>query len=77
MSETSKIILATGATGKQGDAVVDALLSSPERGKFTILGLTRNPESGPAKQLEAKSPTIKVIRGDYRDYPPYSRPPVT
>jgi len=69
MSDPPKVILVTGATGRQGGAVVDALLSSPEREKFTILGLTRNPESGPAKRLEAKSPTIKVIRGDYSDIP--------
>jgi uncharacterized protein YbjT (DUF2867 family) len=69
MSEPPKVILVTGATGKQGSAVVDVLLSSPEREKFTILGLTRNPKSTQAKQFEAKSPTIKVIRGDYSDIP--------
>jgi uncharacterized protein YbjT (DUF2867 family) len=68
MSEP-KVILVTGATGSQGGAVVDALLASPERSQFTILGLTRNPESEPAKKLAAKSPAIKIIKGDYADIP--------
>ena len=58
----SRTILVTGATGKQGGAVVDALLALQTT--FEILALTRNPSSESGKALAAKYPTIKVVGGD-------------
>ena len=40
-----------GATGKQGGAVIDALL---RRNDYPVRALTRNPESEAAKGLEAR-----------------------
>ena len=64
----SKTLLITGATGKQGGAVVNALIASASTPPLTILALTRNPESAAAKTLVAKSPTVKLITGDL-DHP--------
>ena len=62
-----KVLLVTGATGKQGGAVIDNLLLSPRKEEFTILGVTRNKDSPGAKKLEAKSPLIKIVQGDFQD----------
>lgn len=64
----SRALLITGATGKQGGSVIDALLSrrSPD---FTILALTRDAQSASAKRLSAKSPSIKLLEGDLNDVP--------
>jgi uncharacterized protein YbjT (DUF2867 family) len=60
--------LVIGATGKQGGAVIEALLASPASTDITIFALTRNPESGSAKALISKAPEkIKLIRGDLND----------
>lgn len=64
-----KPVLVLGATGKQGKGVVNALLASKARDAFTILALTRSPESASAKALAAKSPTIKLIKGNVDDVP--------
>ncbi|KAF2395738.1 nucleoside-diphosphate-sugar epimerase family protein [Trichodelitschia bisporula] len=60
----SKVALITGATGKQGGAVVSALLGAKAPG-YTILGLTRNPESASAQKLVAKG--VKLVKGDMSD----------
>jgi len=60
----AKTILITGATGKQGGAVIEALLSAPNASEISILALTRNPESGAAKALTAKSEHIKLVKGN-------------
>lgn len=58
-------ILITGATGKQGGAVIDALLSAPDISDISIFALTRNPESGGSKSLVAKAPErITLIKGN-------------
>ncbi|GFG12543.1 nmrA-like family domain-containing protein 1 [Aspergillus udagawae] len=57
-----KSILVTGATGKQGGAVVNALLA--EDADIEILAVTRNPQSSGAKKLADKSPKIKLVQGD-------------
>ncbi|KAL3418674.1 NmrA-like family domain-containing protein 1-like protein 4 [Phlyctema vagabunda] len=67
-SMSTKTILITGATGKQGSAVIEQLLASPESRGLTIFAITRNVDSGSAKKLAAKSPdTIKLIQGDLDD----------
>jgi len=63
----SKVVLITGATGKQGGAVIDALLASSEVSSFTILAVTRNAESGSAKKLVEKG--CKIVQGDLHDVP--------
>jgi len=60
----SQGLLITGATGKQGGAVVDALLASPRISDYTILAVTRNPESAGAQKLATKSANIKLVKGD-------------
>jgi len=64
----SKPILVTGATGKQGGAVIDALLASPSAKDFTILAVTRNPESESAKKLVERG--VKIVKGDLNDIEP-------
>lgn len=60
-------ILVTGATGQQGGAVVDNLLEPAS--DFSILAVTRDPESASAKRLAAKSPTIKLVKGNLDNVP--------
>ena len=59
----AKNILVTGATGKQGGAVVSALLASPSAANFVIYAVTRNPTSAAAISLASK-PNVKVIEGN-------------
>ena len=58
---TAETILVGGATGRQGNAVVDELLM---RG-YKVRGLTRNLESKRAQRVTAKG--IELVRGDYGD----------
>ncbi|KAF2007341.1 NmrA-like family protein [Amniculicola lignicola CBS 123094] len=58
-------ILITGATGKQGGAVISALLAN--NANFTLLAVTRNPNSASAQRLAARSPLIKLIKGNLND----------
>ncbi|KAI8626089.1 NAD(P)-binding protein [Xylariaceae sp. FL1651] len=62
------VILVTGATGKQGGAVVNALLKQNFE-DFTILALTRNVSGSKAQNLAAKSESIKLVQGDLNDVP--------
>jgi uncharacterized protein YbjT (DUF2867 family) len=60
--------LIVGATGKQGGAVIDALLALPGSRDLNILAITRNPDSPSAKALLQKAPDIiKVIKGELSD----------
>jgi len=61
----TKPILVTGATGKQGGAVVKALLDSPNAKDFTILAVSRNPESASAKKLVERG--VQIVQGDLND----------
>ncbi|KAK4208961.1 putative negative transcriptional regulator [Rhypophila decipiens] len=77
----SKALLITGATGKQGGSVIDALLSqasstssqtNPQ--KFTILAVTRDPSSPASQRLLRKSNpekgvAIKLVKGNLDDIP--------
>jgi len=58
-------ILVVGATGKQGGAIIDALLSQSKTHNhpIRILALTRNPSSPSAQHLAA-NPLIELIQGD-------------
>lgn len=54
-------ILITGATGKQGKALIESL-QSPEQ-EFEVLALTRNVSSPSAAALKAFS-NVRVVEGD-------------
>jgi uncharacterized protein YbjT (DUF2867 family) len=56
----SRTLLIAGATGKQGGATIQALLSSD----FEILALTRDASSPSAQKLAALSPRVKLVQGD-------------
>jgi uncharacterized protein YbjT (DUF2867 family) len=59
---SARAVLITGATGKQGGSVVDALLRS--KAPYEILALTRDAQSSPSKKLLQKSPNIKLVIGN-------------
>ncbi|KAJ3955614.1 hypothetical protein N0V92_007856 [Colletotrichum tropicale] len=59
----SRALLITGATGKQGGAVINALLAR-QPSDFLLLAVTRNAQSASAKSLAAKSKNIKLVEGD-------------
>ncbi|KAF2621121.1 NAD(P)-binding protein [Macroventuria anomochaeta] len=58
----SKALLITGATGKQGGSVINALLKA--NADLEILALTRDAQSASAQKLQSRSPKIKLITGD-------------
>ncbi len=58
----SKAVLITGATGKQGGSVINALLKA--NADFEILALTRDTQSQTAQRLIQKSPKIKLVSGN-------------
>jgi uncharacterized protein YbjT (DUF2867 family) len=61
-------ILVTGATGKQGGAVINALIASPPPYDYEILALTRK-ASSPAAQKLASNLKVSLIEGDLNDCP--------
>lgn len=66
---TPKTILVTGATGKQGSAVIDALLAAnayDDKPLFTILAVTRDRTSRSSQAL-AQKPHVSIIEGDLAD----------
>ncbi len=60
-SDQDKIILVTGATGRQGGVVARELL---ERG-YVVRGLTRNTESDRAKSMSELG--VEMVQGDFDD----------
>ncbi|KAE8449272.1 hypothetical protein EG329_008439 [Mollisiaceae sp. DMI_Dod_QoI] len=61
-------VLVTGATGKQGGAVINALLASNNSKDIKIYALTRNIDSPAAKALVLKAPEqIQLLAGDLKD----------
>ncbi|KAK2012052.1 NmrA-like family protein [Colletotrichum eremochloae] len=71
MASTRKVLV-LGATGKQGAAVVDALLELPASSPpLEILALTRNPESAKVQSLidsaKAKGVAVTPVQGDLKD----------
>jgi uncharacterized protein YbjT (DUF2867 family) len=61
----TKSIIVSGSTGRQGGAVVDALLSG-EFGEFDVYGLTRDADSDSARTLERRGVTL--VEGDMTDF---------
>lgn len=60
-----RTIIVTGATGRQGGSVVNALVGND----FEILAVTRNASSLSATKLASLSAKIKVLEGDLDDVP--------
>jgi uncharacterized protein YbjT (DUF2867 family) len=61
VSNADKIILITGATGRQGGAVIRHMLPKG----WKLRALTRNPDSGVAQELARRG--IELVRGDLED----------
>lgn len=65
MASDRRAIVVTGATGKQGGALIEALLAKPSQ-PFNIYAVTRNKESNSAKSLASK-PNVHVVEGHFDD----------
>ncbi|KAJ7802051.1 NAD(P)-binding protein [Mycena olivaceomarginata] len=68
MSNTQKLILVIGATGAQGQAVVDALLAPDNQGNpspYTVRALTRDSASKHALELAARGG--ECVKGSFED----------
>jgi len=63
---TTRKILVTGATGKQGGAVIKALVDNPPPFDYEILAVTRKTTSNGAKALVSK-PKVTLVQGDLND----------
>lgn len=59
-------ILVTGATGKQGGALINALVESPPNPPFHLVALTRQAKAAKAQAL-AQKPNVSVLEGDLDD----------
>ncbi|KAM5343766.1 hypothetical protein ACJ41O_012303 [Fusarium nematophilum] len=64
----SRALLITGATGKQGRAVINALVAK-QPSDFLLLAVTRNAQSPSAQRLASKSPNIKLVEGSLDSLP--------
>ena len=63
-----KTLLVTGATGKQGRAVIDTILSSASSPPFNIIALTRKATSSAATALTKRYPSkVRLLEGDLSD----------
>jgi uncharacterized protein YbjT (DUF2867 family) len=64
----SQAVLITGATGKQGGALISALFSLRDSPFRTQFALTRDPDSPAAKALVAKyASTVSTVKGNLDD----------
>ncbi|GLI82211.1 hypothetical protein PoHVEF18_010620 [Penicillium ochrochloron] len=63
MSDPRKVVLVTGATGRQGGAIIQNLLSAPDMAGFNIIAVTRDVASPRALKLGANF-NVSVIDGD-------------
>jgi uncharacterized protein YbjT (DUF2867 family) len=67
---STKAILITGATGKQGGAVLKQLATHPSSTQYTLLAVTRNTLSPSIARLKEKYDGIVVpVQGDLNDVP--------
>ncbi|CAI7639864.1 unnamed protein product [Penicillium glandicola] len=63
MSDSRKTLLITGATGRQGGALIQSLLSIPDMAGFNIIAVTRDITSSRALKLGANF-NVSVVDGD-------------
>ena len=61
MSHANRTILVTGATGKQGGALIHELAGTG----FALRAMTRHPDGDAARALRAKG--VEIVRGDLDD----------
>jgi uncharacterized protein YbjT (DUF2867 family) len=66
---TTKAVLITGATGKQGGAILKQLATHPSSSQFTLLAVTRNTASASAKKITERYPDALLVQGDLNDAP--------
>lgn len=66
---TTKAILITGATGKQGGAILKQLATHPSSPQFTLLAVTRNATSASARKISERYPDALLVQGDLNDAP--------
>jgi uncharacterized protein YbjT (DUF2867 family) len=66
---STKAILVTGATGKQGGSVLTQLATHPSSSQYTLLAVTRKASSPSALKLTEKYPNVKIVEGDLNDVP--------
>lgn len=64
MSVSRARLIVTGATGKQGGALIEALVAQTSSQPFDIYAVTRNTSSNGARALASK-PNVTVIEGDF------------
>lgn len=64
MANESRRIVVSGATGKQGGSLIEALLATPAQ-PFEIYAITRNKTSKAAIAL-SKKPKVTVVEGDFK-----------
>lgn len=62
---STRSLLVTGATGKQGGALISALLA--HNNSFDIYALTRNKASASAQRLASKSKSINLVQGSFTE----------
>jgi hypothetical protein len=70
-----KPILVIGATGAQGQAVIDALLAPDAEGRsslYTIRAFTRDPTTAFSQEL-AKRDGVEVMQGSFMDFESVAR----
>lgn len=63
MATSRKTLLISGATGKQGGALIEHILASPQGTSFNILAVTRDITSTKAQKL-ASLENVSIIEGD-------------
>jgi len=68
MSTPQKTVLITGATGKQGGALLTHLRALPDASSYKLLAVTRNSAGHQARRLAAL-PGVTVLQGDFADVP--------
>lgn len=66
---TAKPILITGATGKQGGAVLEQLASHQSSTEFVLCAVTRNTTSAAAQKIRQRFPDVLLVQGDLNDVP--------
>lgn len=66
MANPRKTILVAGATGKQGGALIQQLISQADAAGFNIVAVTRNTASPSAQRLAANF-NVMVVAGDMMD----------
>ncbi|KAH9868907.1 hypothetical protein J1614_007982 [Plenodomus biglobosus] len=65
----TKAIIVTGATGKQGGAVLEQLSTHSSSADYTLLAVTRDAKSSSAQRIVQEYPAVKLVQGNLDDVP--------